>query len=93
MNRIDSWLILSLLVGYTGKLLALGASPADAGVLLVLAAAYSMQRYYSVNKQHNELKQELTDIRSSIKDQDLVITELKTSLAGAKIAGGFRSVK
>lgn len=93
MKNIDRVLILSLFGGYTLKLLALGANPADAAVVLVLAGANYLFNAQLERKAINELKQELKDIRSSQVDQNIIISELKTSMTGIKMSSSLRNVK
>ena len=93
MNSINQRLLLALFAGYTIKSLAFGSTFSDAAIILVLAAAHFLINHYAFDKQFNELKQELTGIKDAVKTQDQAIADLKSSLAGVKIAGGFRNVK
>lgn len=91
--NIDRVLLLSLFSGYTIKLLALGANPADAAVVLVLAGANYLFHAQLERKQISELKQELKEIRSGQTDQNVIISELKTSMTGLKMSSNLRNVK
>jgi hypothetical protein len=92
MKNTDRVLILSLFGGYTLKLLALGAQPADAAVVLVLAAAHWAYNAQLERKEINELRQEIKDIKANQQDQNTIISELKTAVTGIKMSS-FRSVK
>lgn len=102
--HIDRYLVIALFGGYVAKVSVLGASLSDAAIILVLAAAHFLQNHHNFNKQINELKQELLDLNvefkeqnekvlTTIKSQDEAIAELKSSLAGVKIASGMRAIK
>lgn len=91
--NINRDLILSLFGGYTLKLLILGASPADAAVVLVLAAANFLYNTQLESKEITELKQELKDIKSAQHDQNVIISELKTAMTGIKMSNNLRNVK
>jgi predicted ribonuclease toxin of YeeF-YezG toxin-antitoxin module len=93
MKNIDKLLLLSLLVGYTGKVCILGASPSDAAIVLVLAAAHIVNRYYDNNKEITELKGELTAIKDALVHHAKEIQDLKTTSAGMKLASGMRQLK
>lgn len=83
--NIDRYLILSLFGGYTGKLLILGASPADAAVVLVLAAAHFFYSNQIQNKKILELDQELKAIKATQSGQNEIIADVKSTVSGIKM--------
>lgn len=86
-------MLLSLFSGYTIKVCALGASPADAAVVLVLAAAHFCHSYHSVNKQISQLNQEVNNLTDKLKEHSETLVELKSSISSAKLAAGMSRVK
>ncbi len=91
--NIDRNLILCLFGGYTAKLLALGAQPADAAVVLVLAGAHFLYNSQIQNKEINKLKQELVDMKKAEYDQNMQISDMKTAVTGMKINNSLRNIK
>lgn len=90
LRNIDRTLILSLFGVYTLKLLVLGASPADAAVVLVLAAAHFAYNSQIQSKKILELEQALKDIKSSQHDQNVSISEMKSIVMGIKLKEGMK---
>lgn len=97
MKNLDRYMIMALFAGYMGKLLLTGASLSDAAIVLVLAAANFLYNSQIQNKQIVELKQELREFKNQstaeIKKLSELSEELKTNVAGVKIASGLRSAR
>jgi cell division protein FtsL len=91
--NIDRVLVLAAFGLYTAKLLVLGAQPADAAVVLVLALAHFGNSFYNHQKQVNALEQKIADTNLKIEAQDKVIGELRTAVTGIKMGSSMRSVK
>jgi len=97
MVNLERYLIMAMLIGYVGKLLAFGAGFADMGIVLVLAAAHFLYNSQLQNKEIVKLKQELKEAVSSFKNENLriqaVVDEHRTSLTSIKMSQGIRNVK
>jgi hypothetical protein len=91
--NIDRYLILSLFGGYTGKLLILGASPADAAVVLVLAAAHFLYSNQMQNKKIVELEQHVKKIEATHNEQNINIAEVKSMMTAIKLKESFKAVR
>lgn len=91
--NIDKALLLSLLAGYTGKVAVLGASPADAAIILVLAAGHFLYNSQIQNKEIQTLKAEIKDLRDV--DDKLIndLAEIKAMTSAMKMASGLRPAK
>lgn len=83
--NIDRYLILSLFGGYTGKLLILGASPADAAVVLVLAAAHFFYSNQIQNKKIIELTQQVKALEFTQDSQNKSIEDMKSMVSGMRV--------
>jgi hypothetical protein len=90
MMNIDRALILSLFAGYTGKLLVLGASPADAAVVLVLAAAHFAYSNQIQNKKILELTQEIKKLQDTQAGQNELIADVKSTVSGMKVSAAMK---
>lgn len=90
--KLDHYLIIALFGSYVIKVMALGASLSDAIIILVLAVAHFAFNSQIQNKQINELKQQVTNLSLSLEELKNETKELKTSVAGVKIASGLRPV-
>lgn len=93
MKNYDHILLLTLLCSYTAKVGILGASLADAAVVLVLAAAHFLYSSQVQNKQVTELKEEVSKLKEQSKETSEILLELKSSIASAKLAAGMSRVK
>lgn len=93
MKKIDKGLLLTLFGGYTVKVAVLGASPSDAAVVLVLAAAHFLFNLQIENKEITQLKQELSKQKELLEIHSKEIQDLKTMGASLKLAGGMRQLK
>lgn len=91
--NIDKVLLLSLLAGYTGKVSVLGASSADAAVVLVLAAAHFLYNSQIQNKEIKALKDEIQAIKVIQAKQASDIEEVKSMASSIKIATGLRPAR
>lgn len=93
MKHLDHYLVLSLFTAYVGKLLILGASPADAAVAITLASLYAANRYFNFNNEYVKLEAKIKKQEEVQTAQEESIVYLKASIASAKIAQGFRPAK
>jgi len=97
MTNLDRYLLALLVVGYTGKLLAFGATLPDALVIMVLAGAHFLFHWQVKNKEITELKQELTSVKKdldSIKNEtDQLRNNVANAVVGIKMSNGFKTVK
>jgi hypothetical protein len=93
MKKIDKGLLLTLFGGYTIKAAVLGASPSDAAVILVLAAAHFLYNLQIENKEITQLKQELSKFKELQDLHTKEILDLKTMGASLKLAGGMRQTR
>lgn len=94
MKNIDRGLILSLFAGYTVKCAVLGASIADALVILGLAGAHFLYNFYNRSKEIAELKahynKELAELKSAQYDQAVILSELRTNVTGIKLSQSMK---
>lgn len=88
--NIDRVLVLSLFAGYTVKAAVLGASLADAVVILGLASAHFLYNLNVRNKEIEELKKSMNELKSLHNDQNIIISELRTAVTGVKLQQGLR---
>lgn len=93
MKNLDYWMLLSLFAGYTGKVLVLGAQPADAAVVLVLAAAHFLYNSQIQNKNIKALEDRIAGIEKQHFDQNTKINEISTVVNGIKLGASFRQAK
>ena len=91
--KLDHVLPLALFTGYTGKLLILGANPSDAAVVITLAALYAANRYFNFSGEYSKIEAKLEVQADELASQRETIELLKSSIASAKIAQGFRPAK
>lgn len=91
--KLDHALVLSLFTAYVGKLLILGANPADAAVAITLASLYAANRYFNFHGEYSKLEAKLKAQEETQAAQTESIEYLKASIASAKIAQGFRPAK
>lgn len=92
MKNINQKLLLTLFAAYTVKVLALGANPTDAAIILVLAASHFLYSSQIQNTEIFELKQNLSKLSNELEQLKTETKELKTNIAGVKIASGLRPV-
>ena len=88
--NVDKILLLSLFGGYTVKLLALGAQPADAAVVLILAASHFLYTSQIQNKKVSLLEARIEKFEQQMAEHKGNIDDVKTAVASVKIASGFR---
>jgi len=88
--NIDRILVLSLFVGYTIKSAILGASLADAVVILGLTSVNFLYNLNIENKKMGELEKSLNELKSLHNDQNVIISELRTSVTGVKLQQSIR---
>jgi len=93
IKNIDRVLVLSLFGGYTLKLLALGAQPADAAVVLVLAAAHFAYNSQIQNKKMKELEDRIDTVQKFNSDLTAQISDVKSIVTGMKLNANLRNVK
>jgi len=97
MDNLDRYIVMASFGGYVGKLLLLGATLADVGIVAVIAAAYFLFMYVANSKQIDQLKQELKKDNSELKNEVLrlqsIVDEHRTSLTSIKMSQGIRNVK
>lgn len=93
MKNIDRILLLALFSGYVLKIAVLGATYPDAAIILVLAATHFLYNSQIQNKQIDELKQDLTSIKSTIEVLKKDNEDMRNSVAGVKITQGLRNVR
>lgn len=92
MKNINQKLLLTLFGAYTTKVLILGANPTDAAIVLVLAAAHFLCSSQIQNNEISELKQTINSLSVQLQELKVETKELKTNVAGVKIANGLRPV-
>ena len=90
MKNLDKALLLSLLAGYTGKIAVLGASPSDAAVVLVLAAAHFAYSSQIQNKKVSDLEHKLNTFTEIQNKQAVELADIKVMTSSMKIAQGLR---
>ena len=94
MSNIDKYIHPILLVGYTGKLLAMGASLPDALVLTVIAASYFLSNTQIQNKKVKELEEKVNENSNLVKALQAENESIKGSVAnavvGIKMNSGFK---
>jgi uncharacterized protein YlxW (UPF0749 family) len=90
--KLDRYLLIALFAGYVAKALIMSASFSDAAIVLVLAAAHFAFNSQIQNKQITELKQQVNDLSNLVNQLKDETKELKTTVAGVKIASGLRPV-
>lgn len=97
MKNLDKHFLALLLAGYTIKLLALGASLPDAGVILVLAAAHYMFNSQIQNKRVDALEEKINETKEliqSLKDENESIkASVGNAVVGIKMSNGFINKK
>lgn len=97
MNNLDRYIIMASFSGYMGKLLLLGAGYADVGIVTVLASVFFLYSYTSNKKQIDQLKQEVKESQSELKNEVLrlqaIVDEHRSSLTSIKMSQGMRNVK
>jgi cell division protein FtsB len=89
MLKLDHLVVLSLLGLYTGKALVRGANPADAAVILILAAAHFLYNSQIQNKKVHQLSQVVEQQNEDIEEMKKRVQDVVTSVAGVKISQGF----
>lgn len=92
MKNINQKLLLTLFAAYTTKILVLGANPTDAAIILILAATHFLCSSQIQNKEISELKQTVNNLTLQLEELKVETKELKTNIAGVKIANGLRPV-
>lgn len=93
MQKFDKALLLSLFGGYTVKVAVLGASPSDAAVVLVLAAAHFLYNSQIQNKEISNLRSEIESVNNRLNDQAKVLEDTRSAMSSIKIAQGLRPAK
>lgn len=91
--NIDKALLLSLLAGYTGKVAVLGASPADAAVIFVLAAGHFLYNSQIQNKKVKDLEDRLNNFTEIQDIQAKELADIKAMTSAMKMASGLRPAK
>lgn len=91
--NIDKALLLSLFAGYASKVAILGASPSDAAIVLVLAAAHFLYNSQIQNKAIKELTEKHEALEKYVKSQDKILEDVRAAMSGMKLAQGMRPLK
>jgi hypothetical protein len=93
MEKLERYALISLFSGYVIKLLVVGASLADAAIVLFLAALYYLYISQIQNKQIVQLKQEVTELKENITSLKKDNEDFRSAVAQVKISNGLRNVR
>lgn len=104
MHRFTQYLPSALLCAFIGKLLFLGTSPAEMGVVFCLGGLAALQTYLEKSKKLNDVISENAkynrDITETVNKQNEVISKMahelalvRDSVAGVKLASGIHGMR
>ena len=90
--NLDRAIILSLFGGYTLKAGILGASIADAVIILGLAATYFLFNHKIDKKELAILTEQIEILKKSDQEQLAIISEVRTNVTGIKLGNAIKKV-
>lgn len=93
MKNFERYSLIALFSSYVIKLLIVGASLADAGIVLFLGALYFLYISQIQNKEITELKQDLSSLKDNLSKLQKDNEDMRNAVAGVKITQGLRNIK
>lgn len=90
MDNLHKRLPLALLAAYFSKVLILGATPSDVGVLIVLACSAAFHEAWSHLNENKVIREDLKSLDLRLKEAEKADQEIRSFLATQKMTQGMR---